>query len=33
VIGYYSLLAMLLNVAQTPLPRGRRPRFAPLRRR
>lgn len=25
VSGYYALLAMLLNVARTPLPRGRRP--------
>ena len=25
VAGYYAMLAMLLNVARTPLPRGRRP--------
>ncbi len=31
VAGYYATLAMLLNVARTPLPRGRRPRLRPLR--
>ena len=30
VAGYYATLAMLLNVARTPLPRGRRPRLKPL---
>jgi len=30
VAGYYAMLAMLLNVAQTPLPRGRRPQLKPL---
>jgi 4-carboxymuconolactone decarboxylase len=31
VAGYYATLAMLLNVARTPLPRGRRPLLRPLR--
>jgi 4-carboxymuconolactone decarboxylase len=31
VAGYYATLAMLLNVARTPLPRARRPRLRPLR--
>ena len=30
VAGYYSTLAMLMNVARTPLPRGRRPRLRAL---
>ncbi|HET8697771.1 MAG TPA: carboxymuconolactone decarboxylase family protein [Gammaproteobacteria bacterium] len=32
VIGYYSTLAMLMNVARTPLPHGRRAQLAPLRK-
>ena len=32
VIGYYSTLAMILNVARTPLPEGHTARLAPLRR-
>ena len=32
VIGYYSMLAMLLNVARTPLPPGRSAQLAPLRK-
>lgn len=31
IAGYYATLAMLLNVARTPLPRGRRPLLRPLR--
>jgi 4-carboxymuconolactone decarboxylase len=30
VAGYYATLAMLLNVARTPLPRGRRPLLPPV---
>jgi 4-carboxymuconolactone decarboxylase len=30
IVGYYATLAMLLNVARTPLPRGKRPLLAPL---
>jgi 4-carboxymuconolactone decarboxylase len=33
VIGYYSTLAMLMNVARTPLPPGRRAQLGPLRKR
>jgi 4-carboxymuconolactone decarboxylase len=29
-VGYYSLLAMLMNVARTPLPAGAEPALAPL---
>lgn len=32
VIGYYMMLAMLLNVARTPLPKGSKARLAPPRR-
>jgi 4-carboxymuconolactone decarboxylase len=32
VAGYYATLAMLMNVARTPVPRGRRPRLRPLPR-
>ena len=31
LIGYYSLLAMVLNVAQTPLPDGAKPQLLPPR--
>jgi len=31
LIGYYSLLAMVLNVAQTPLPDGAKPQLSPPR--
>ncbi len=30
IIGYYSLLAMLMNVARTPLPPGEKPALAPF---
>ena len=30
IAGYYSTLAMLMNVARTPLPRGRRPQLKSL---
>jgi len=33
VAGYYATLAMLMNVARTPLPRGRRPPLKPLKAR
>jgi hypothetical protein len=30
--GYYTLLAMMMNTARTPLPQGRTPALAPLPR-
>jgi 4-carboxymuconolactone decarboxylase len=30
--GYYTLLAMVMNTARTPLPQGRAPALAPLGR-
>ncbi len=33
LIGYYTTLAMILNVARTPLPRGAQPGLRPLRAR
>lgn len=32
ITGYYTLLAMVLNTARTPLPAGAKPALAPLRR-
>jgi len=31
ITGYYSLLAMVMNTARTPLPEGAKPQLAPLR--
>jgi 4-carboxymuconolactone decarboxylase len=31
ITGYYSLLAMVMNTARTPLPAGAKPQLAPLR--
>ncbi|NIW25217.1 MAG: hypothetical protein GWN29_11960 [Gammaproteobacteria bacterium] len=30
IIGYYTLLAMVMNTAHTPLPAGAEPGLAPL---
>jgi hypothetical protein len=32
ITGYYTMLAMVLNVARTPVPAGRTPELAPFTR-